>query len=664
MADFYLDHGAYGVGSNRLGLDAPTWGVPQEGDGSGKDAATAASIGSIAFSAVPTTGTISVCGASVSTTGVLNAASADAAANALATNINATSAVVSAAAAIGQPQLRNLVYARGPAGGAPAGTCQIMMRIGSVALNYATNANAAIAHTLDGAPTVTQFAGGAGGCWGWFFNPANLGVSSSIGAATYGVWCATKPYVSVASGETVQRAQTRDDTIWARTGGANNTLTSTVSALTPGTRTEPLNIVFDSNTKWTADAADATFVVNLNPGNSQGITFGVSTGGTGGPVRLAALRAGGFKLAMVGGQPSASVTVFVGASREVTWINCLFEEDAATPASSKLQILNSSSGSFRATFLGCKFDYKPVITAIKAPILCVNTYMQGAYAFVDCEWVFNGSVADLGGIFSFSGPLNSTATSVLVSGCKVSPAGKVRLIADAFSNIPTTYPYHVRFDNNSGFKASANYIGLARADGGVNMGAAGVNMVMGSIENGLQRFEANDTVTDWDPDAAPAYPYLSATQPGSGAPWSLRTVWIGNLDAIPFAGPFGRTPKLSQLYVEAAAQRRITLEMFVPASLTIGSDRVVMVVHYVRDDTGRAECETTMLNGAALSASTAPWSNPGGLTGYGARKFQLTTSYAIRQNTLVQVELLFLDNAPGGANVDLYWDPEFKIEAP
>ena len=109
MSDFYVDHGVY---ASALGT-TPTWGVPQEGDGSAKDAATAASIGSVLFGSVPTSGTISVCGVSISTTGVLSAGSVDAAANALASNINATTTAVAAGVAAGLPQLRNLVFARG-----------------------------------------------------------------------------------------------------------------------------------------------------------------------------------------------------------------------------------------------------------------------------------------------------------------------------------------------------------------------------------------------------------------------------------------------------------------------------------------------------------------------------------------------------------------------
>ena len=39
MSNYYVDHGAY---ATNLGA-APTWGVPQEGDGSASTAATASS---------------------------------------------------------------------------------------------------------------------------------------------------------------------------------------------------------------------------------------------------------------------------------------------------------------------------------------------------------------------------------------------------------------------------------------------------------------------------------------------------------------------------------------------------------------------------------------------------------------------------------------------
>ena len=151
----------------RLGLPVavPLWGQCQDGDGLASGAATSATC-SIVFSGVPSSGTISVAGTSISTTGVIGAASADAAANALAANINATT---SNAAAIFNPfQLRSCVYARGPSLGAPAGTCQIMTRAGSALFN----GTAGIAHTLNNVSgsSSLNWSGGVSGAWGVLTN--------------------------------------------------------------------------------------------------------------------------------------------------------------------------------------------------------------------------------------------------------------------------------------------------------------------------------------------------------------------------------------------------------------------------------------------------------------------------------------------------------------
>jgi len=165
-----------------------TWGLPQEGDGTGSAPATNSAVASITFSAIPTSGVISVMGASVSTTGVLAAASADAAANALATNINATVNVVTVlSTGWFANKLQDAVYARGPALGAPAGTCQIMTRAGSAVYNSLSIAG--IAYTLNNVSSGASpllFTGGTGGCWGLLGNTAAASFPSLITIGTYG----------------------------------------------------------------------------------------------------------------------------------------------------------------------------------------------------------------------------------------------------------------------------------------------------------------------------------------------------------------------------------------------------------------------------------------------------------------------------------------------
>ena len=199
MADFYLDHNAYNVTTNRLGRDTPPWGVPQEGDGAALAPSSAASIAEIKINAVPTASeTLVIAGATIT-------AGASAAANvfvrganvqATAANIvtllnsaNATAVVgASVAIAVGNlaNQLRNMVYARVKPG--QTDTVQIMFRVGSDALNHANNSAVAISSAGWGtAPTVTQFAGGVSGCWGCLAAIEAWGQASSIVKYRYGV---------------------------------------------------------------------------------------------------------------------------------------------------------------------------------------------------------------------------------------------------------------------------------------------------------------------------------------------------------------------------------------------------------------------------------------------------------------------------------------------
>ncbi|WP_157384722.1 hypothetical protein [Thauera sp. 27] len=270
MADRYCDHGAYGA-SNRLGLNNPVWGVPQDGDGTSPSVSTTAGTALISFSATPTSGTISVCGVTISTSGVLNAASADAAANALATNINATTTTVATGVSAGVPQLRNMVFARGPSGGAPSGTCQIMMRVGATSLNHATNPLCLIATTFNNVTSNAashQFSGGVGGCWGWVWNlETALGVASSIIPTAYGVIGSSRPIGgTVADGDVVH---IRAGKLVAFTESTSREFHTMYQC---GTPQNPVEFRVDDGTVWTADAGQ-NLVFEFNYGGGLTTAF-------------------------------------------------------------------------------------------------------------------------------------------------------------------------------------------------------------------------------------------------------------------------------------------------------------------------------------------------------------------------------------------------------
>jgi hypothetical protein len=298
VAEFFVDHAVY---TTNIGA-TPTWAVPQEGDGSNKDAATASAVGSIQFNAVPTTGNFVICGVTfTSPAGVLGAANVGAAADALAGLINGSTTAVGVLVATGTPQLRNLVFARGPSGGAPAGTCQIMMRVGSTTLNHASNGNVAMSHTFNGtAPTLTQFIGGTGGCWGWLLNTSAIGVSSSIAVITYGLLRA-KPMVWTAT-------PTALDTIWARTASGKS-ITHVGTGSISRTETWPLVLLFDSNIKWTGDsgAGVVTLTLQINANNASLTLYPANDAGA--LAWIGAIEKGGLKI--VGAVSGGNVNPYI-----------------------------------------------------------------------------------------------------------------------------------------------------------------------------------------------------------------------------------------------------------------------------------------------------------------------------------------------------------------
>lgn len=262
MANYYCDHGAYpayaAIPSGTFGANA------QEGDGKATGLANP-SVGKLLINAVAVAGnTITVGG--VTLTAVASGASAvqfnvgattSLQADNIATAINAATTAVSANVASGSPQLRNLMYARGPTAGAAANTVEIMTRCGSADFNNATNATYWTLATSGWGtpPTLTQWIGGTSGVWGYLFNTAAIW-PSSIAVYTYGA------YGSGASSQPMHGPATLDlfsDFINVRCRGVTITMPGSTS-YTVGR--DGANYVFDggigSVAAWNGDSGALT----------------------------------------------------------------------------------------------------------------------------------------------------------------------------------------------------------------------------------------------------------------------------------------------------------------------------------------------------------------------------------------------------------------------
>jgi hypothetical protein len=275
MVRRWVDHGIYAAYAAIP--PAAQWGIPQDGDGLAKGASTASAVAQIKFSAVPgvSGGSITIFGATLASIATLGAAAdADSAAEALATAINASTVLVPvdvtpnivATPATAYVQLRSLVYARGPktAGNpAPAGTCQIMTRVGSVNLNYTANVKNMIVTSavtnISSTLADQQFKGGLSGCYGYLFTVATMW-PQSVGAYQYGLWANVNSMgfpvqpgdiVSVRSNKSIPANGPNTSTSAPELGAYNNLVT----------------YVYDDGTEWPEDGPEPVLriaVTNLS----------------------------------------------------------------------------------------------------------------------------------------------------------------------------------------------------------------------------------------------------------------------------------------------------------------------------------------------------------------------------------------------------------------
>lgn len=648
MAEGYVDHGAY---ASALGA-TPTWGVPQEGDGSATSASSAAAVASILFDSVPSLGSITICGVSPTMAGVTAAANVDAAANALATNINATTTTVSTAVAAGAPRLQNLVFARGPSGGAPAGTCQIMMRVGSDTLNHASNVNVAISHSTNATLTITQFAGGVGGCYGWLINDAALGVSGFHTAGTYGMAVAT-PYVRTFT-------PTEADFIYVRTG-SGKTITMPVGiSLTRGNLGWPLNLVFDTNTKWTGDSGNGVFELRLKANSSGFVYFRPENGGgASAPNRTtySCLKRKNFKVALSVTNSSSTAALFDSAGCFVGR-GIEFSEWEAPGSLASVVFHANNVMTLRLEDCEFSFDAYQRSTLQYGPRFSLSSSGGGHLGVVGGAFKVNlvGVPPDNFGLFSVSSAIASSSYGIDILFDHVAFSSGSATKLKAFTSNPTTVDSfaHIVFNECSGIALSGSAVGMQTAANHQRPSKInGVMFISGDV-GAEQRFEYRNGIAEWNPGASPAQPTLGATQ-FDGTPYSIRLYWLSTTAMSNFT-PFGYTS--SRLNRLADGIRTIVQEIAYDTTRAINGRNLAARLSYIDED-GIARVQNTW--GTDPAASSASWTGLGSWANFAARKFTFTTEYPVKQWTRINVEVYVVGQAPGGSNTDIFIDPEQSI---
>lgn len=645
MADKYCDHGAY---SSVLGT-TPTWGSPQDGDGDALSPSNSSSIASIVFSSVPSSGSIVICGVTFTDpSGVINAASVNDAANSLASLINSSTVTVTSSVATGTPQLRNLVFARGPSGGAPAGTCEIMMRVGSNTLNYSNNLNVAINNTFNISPTITQFQGGVSGCWGWFFNPVPIGVSNSISVGQYGIFL-NFPMVGVIPTET--------DTVWVRTG-TNKTITTNLTSSTTFSHANfGTNFVFDNNTKWTGDTSNGKLKLYFSA-TSWGTGHGLRSSVFKKPTSYTALSRGGFEIEFYGNTATEfSISPVINSDdyRE-KWVNILFRDSGEGPAGSQASfspfIVSSPNGSIQRLYENCDFVVTNPRTTLWRYIFSSPYNTRCYFLFNGCTFNFNISgIADPGFLMDVNSYISDCTHEFL--NCEFLGRSSGYKMVNSTTNWQSNGTRLVLImDNCSGLQMPNNYLGLPTNQ--TVMTRPDQHLIiqdnMTSVNLRGYRYEDCRGVLEWLPDDATPFPTLTSTIQGLGIPYSMRAIWLQMANISP-GYPF-RTPAFKAFVQLPSSIRILTLELFVPTSVVSG----ISAQFSYRSPDGALRSQVTQL----IENSSSTWTGSENYPTFKSVKLRVTTEYQVAENSEISCSLSFNYNAPESVT-NIYIDPEIGV---
>lgn len=656
MADFFVDHGNTTLYTTAL-MATPVWGQPQDGDGTafGGGATPACPIGSVVFSALtatPTAGSVGVLGSSAIVPAY--AATADAQADNLAAAINASTLSVifpAKAGNIASVYVKTAVYARGPTGGAPAGTCQIMSRFATDAFN--TGTNIAVAAWTNVTATPADMRGGVSGPWRYFANEVALASSLSAGgfasAMLYGAFPATVMGSPVAA-----------DTIHVRTKRASANIVCVFTANAPSiTSSRPGTWLFDGGVKWPGD--DGVFKLSLTTTNASVAPAFWSSGGAieGNNKRLWVL----FQDA--GGGYSA---VSLYSTAVATSIRGVLYEISVNAGPCSTSIWNVAVDTISALrFRGCMFKISRINTYPATPPFGHSLGPNGVslLEMEDCDIVFTGLIAT---------PSVKIFRAVSLGYNTDTRIRNVRVYDQ--NNLATKFPMATWYAGASPFNmVLENVGGVSVLPADFTLGITGssvpaVNSHMPYLQNGIlsssdgsYRMETLQGYSDWVLGAG--YPTLSSFTP-TGVAWSIRALWYGQ-----YLGKTWRPFEIQSQQIwttSSATAKTISAELLFDAAIAdadIAVDKIALFVDYVAADGSNKTESTVPLNlvTSQLVTGSASWAGLTGVyAGWKPRKLSLTTTAAILQNTVVSVRIAFLEVCPTSVSgKHLFFDPEFGI---
>ena len=254
---------------------------------------------------------------------------------------------------------------------------------------------------------------------------------------------------------------------------------------------------------------------------------------------------------------------------------------------------NSGTCIPRVTMNGAVVEVVAASTAIGRPINFSGSTVNGHF-----EWI-GGEIRDSNGVFTCQMPVN------LASG-----GNQMDVLIDSVIGVT---------DPSVGYTASASNKGCLRWNQpeGANKGF---------------RVERPAYMVDWKGNGT--FPYANAADlRGNG--WSHRVTW----SAIPKAFHTIVPLRLSRFYRSASAIKTIKCSLYVPDATTVYTDEIELHIAYI-DSGGTLRNEVTGAAAAlqfgssrtGIAADATSWT-ANGVAAHSAKKLELTTAFAVAQNS-------------------------------
>ncbi len=643
MASYYVDPSALGVEYSTYAA-SPTWASPQDGNGLGQYATSAAvSIGTIdctsasasAGNTLTIAGAVLTCVASGATTNQFNAGTGSALVTNIVATINAATNVTTSTFSQAQGQLQYTVFARANPGN--ANQVQIMSRFAGATWNsLSVFANSA----WTGNPTLTQPSGGVDGPWAYMLM---IGVFGQTATACYGL---------LANRTVAVTSPTTSDLIIVRTSRSSVNCTQTCSGTNGYTSTgSNKNIIFDNGTYYSGEPSTAVFTHNMNfssANNTATMTFS-------GQFRMKCLTPFNYKMNSTVTGINMAMTIAPGATSDVSFEGVWIAEDSTISSSAGSGWINAVSiGSFfnlvTMTMTGCKVTQR--FSNGKKQLSLIGQLGQSVvFTAINqtCEY-YNLS--------SGAGPI-----------VNLNIGGSISFIGCTFVDLTAGIYGVTTFCTNGSAAVDSNFVTVLNCTGITDAAAGYTSNARSTARNflwrgpGVIRQDNGNVVMEYKSGVS-GYPYLNTTLQDNTVV-ARKISW--NTGVTPQSP---ETPLLLTQYNRlATASRNLAVELLCLTSATIKTSDLGFVIKYT-DNTSVLRVEylidswykrflATDTTLTTTYTSSASWTL-NGVSGYTQAKLNYTPSFQILTNSYVEVGI-FVQNASLNAGASIFVDPTVTI---